>query len=304
MERERVTKGLSVVSDMGLDPRIHVFRAFFRAPGEYEGIEVDAYVVVTERYVIVCDTLLCPEDMETVMYAMRAELVGRQLLVINSHADWDHSWGNSYFIGEYAAPIIAHEYCRMRMLSEEAQAGINEYRQRFNIFDSVVLMPPTLTFKEQFTIHGGDLTLELLAAPGHHPDHIAVWIPELRLLLAFDAAEKPLPLIESKEGVQSMLSTLARFLSMQPHTVLCSHGKTTSISTIQENLAYLREIERRSRVLLKAGHPSPEKLERAALLINYPLDEVLTGASQPVEREFYAGAHNKNVRNIIEWLMD
>src|ERR1700730_12748028 len=172
--------------------------------------------------------------MAAVMDEIAGELAGRQLLVIDSHADWDHCWGNCYFTGAHAAPIIAHEHCRTRMLSVEAQAGLTEYQQRFSSFQHVILIPPTLTFTHELSIHGGDLTLELIGAPGHHPDHIAIWIPELRLLLAFDAAEKPLPLIEDAAGVQPMLTTLERFLALQPERVLCSHGKTTSIATVQE----------------------------------------------------------------------
>ncbi|MDQ2902213.1 MAG: MBL fold metallo-hydrolase [Ktedonobacteraceae bacterium] len=291
------------VPEMSGDARVHVFRRGFQgAAEEFEGMEVDAYLVVSERYIVVLDTLLCPEDVAFMMQTVSTNLAGRQVLVINSHADWDHSWGNAYFTGERAAPIIAHDHCLLRMQSEEARAGLTEYQERYAIFHSVVLVPPTVTFEQQLTIHGGDLTIELLATPGHHPDQIAAWLPELRLLLAFDAAEMPLPLIENAACAPLMFASLERMIALQPLRVLCSHGKTTSPEQLQANLAYVREIEQRCQTLLTKRRPDAAELEQGAALIDYPLDEVLATINEPVDRRFYGWAHDNNVRSIMGWL--
>ncbi|HLJ35748.1 MAG TPA: MBL fold metallo-hydrolase, partial [Ktedonobacteraceae bacterium] len=226
-----------------------------------------------------------------------------QLLVVNSHADWDHSWGNCYFSGEHAAPIIAQDYCFVRLQSDETLTELKDYRHRFPVFCNVQLMPPTITFSDHFTIYGGDLTIELIPAPGHHPDHIAAWIPELRLLLAFDAVEKPLPFMEDAASVQPMFATLERFLSLKPERVLCSHGKSTSPALVEGNLAYLREIERRGRSFLRTQAPTNAELEHAATLIGYPFEDVIAGNSEPVDAAFYSWAHDANVRHIVQWLM-
>lgn len=295
-----VAKNFAPVPEISPDERVRIFRSSFSATGEYEGMEVDACAIISERFVVIGDTLLCPADMAAMLQHLGDVLPGRQLLVINSHADWDHSWGNCYFSGEHAAPIIAHEHCRTRMLSAEAQEGVNEYQQRFTLFDQVVLQPPTLTFSHNFTIHGGDLTIQLIPSPGHHADHIAIWIPEISLLLAFDAAEKPLPLVES---VQDMRRTLAHFIALNPQHVLCSHGKTTSIAIVKENLAYLHTLEQRCRSFLGSKQPTSEELDRLPELIHYPLDEVIAGSAEPVDRSFYGWAHANNARNMIQWLM-
>src|SRR5579859_7172742 len=101
---------LYAVPGISGDERVRVFRRVFDAPGEFEGMEVDAYVVITDRYLVVLDTLLCSQDMATLMQMVQAEQAGRQLLVVNSHADWDHAWGNNYFTGERVAPIISHAH--------------------------------------------------------------------------------------------------------------------------------------------------------------------------------------------------
>src|SRR2546421_6958444 len=288
---------------MSADHRVRVFRRNFNGIEEFDGMEVDAYVVITERYIVVFDTLLCPADVSIMMQLVEDQLPGRQLLVVNSHADWDHSWGNAYFTGEHAAPILAHGYCFTRLQSEEASKGLLDYQKRYPIFQNVSLVAPTITFTQPLTIHGGDLTIELLPAPGHTTDHIAAWIPELSLLLAFDAVEKPIPFLENAEAVPSMFATLERFLALQPKRVLCSHGKSTNAALVEENLSYFREIERRSRNLLQRHHPTNDELEHASEIIHYSFDEVIAGSTVPFDRTFYTWAHDLNVRFLLQWLM-
>jgi len=298
-----VSKDVFFVPEMSHDPRIRVFRRVFNAPGDFEKMEVDAYVLITASYLIVFDTLLCPEDVHTMMQMVQDQLAGRQVLVVNSHADWDHAWGNAYFIGEHVAPVIAHEFGRKRMESEEVRTELADFQQRYPIFRNVKLVPATLTFNHDLAIHDGDLTIELFPAPGHHLDHIAAWIPQLSLLLAFDAVERPFPCIEDAAAVPSMFATLERFLTLHSERVLCSHGKTTSPEIVKANLVYLREIEQRCHKLLLQRRPTPQELEHAAELINYRLDEAIAGSTGEVDRTFYGSVHDANVRYVMQWLM-
>ncbi len=291
------------VYDLIDDQRIRVFRRYFSAPGEFDMMQVDAYVVISKHYVVVCDTLLCPEDAASMLQTVHGELSGRQLLVINSHADWDHCWGNAYFSATRRAPIIAHKLCRQRLQSPEALAELADYQARFATFQHVVLIPPDQTFTQRYTIHDDDLTLELLPAPGHYTDHLAVWIPELRLLLAFDAVEHPLPQIENAQGVRPMQATLEGFLALQPHTILCSHGKINSPVVVAENLAYVRQIERRCRLWLATNQTASVDTARAAILTDYPFTEVVAQPEQVEDPAFYRSAHEQNVDAVLQWVM-
>ncbi|HLI87654.1 MAG TPA: MBL fold metallo-hydrolase [Ktedonobacteraceae bacterium] len=298
---------VSSVPGMYHDSRVRVFRRHFSVPGEFDDMQVDTYAVISERYLIICDTALCPEDMATVMEELRGEPAGRQLLVFNSHADWDHTWGNACFTGEHVAPIIGHEECRERLLSDEARTELEDFKQRYTLFQNVVLTPPTLTFTSAFNIYGGDLTLEIFHAPGHCPDHCAIWIPQLRLLLAFDAVEWPLPGLRDANSFPMMIATLERFKALQPLHVLCSHGQTTRPQLIDENLAYLHSIEQRARALLLTHRPTPGELEQPSALINYPFDEAIAGTASSgaaIDRTYYGYAHDSNIRSIIQWLLN
>ncbi len=291
------------VPDMSTDERIHVFRRIFYGLKEFEGMEVDAYIVITDRHVVVLDTLLCPEDVSAMMKSVNGELRGRSLLCIDSHADWDHAWGNCYFTGENVAPIIAHEHCLTRLQSAEAHLELLDFQQRSATFKNVFLLPPTIIFKQSFTIHDSNLTIEVMHAPGHHLDQIVAWMPELRLLLAFDAVEKPLPIIEGVDCVPHMFATLEHLIALQPLRVLCSHGKTTSPDTVKQNLAYIREIERRCKSVLQKRQPGELELVHVSELINYSFDEVVGETTGTIDRTFYTRAHENNCQNILKWLI-
>ncbi len=289
--------------EMGTDERVRVFRRTFNDLKEYDGMQVDAYIVITDRHVIVLDTMMCPEDVSTMLQSVSSELHGRSLLCIDSHADWDHAWGNCFFTGENVAPIIAHDHCLTRLQSTETHNELLDFQHRSSAFKNVFLLPPTITFNQRFTIHDSNLTIQLLHAPGHHLDQIVAWIPELRLLLAFDAVEKPLPLIESVSCVPHMFTTLEQLIALQPQRVLCSHGKTTSPEQVKQNLAYIREIERRCKSILQKRQPGANELVQVSKLINYSFDEVVVLTTGTTDRDFYTQAHENNCQVIMKWLI-
>jgi glyoxylase-like metal-dependent hydrolase (beta-lactamase superfamily II) len=293
------------VSDLPIDPRVHIFRRLFSAPGEFDELQVDAYGIITERFIIICDTLLCPEDVQFMLQTLQDNLSGRQLLAINSHSHWDHTWGNSYFRSAEApeALMIAHALCAPSMNTPANLAFLQDYQQRFPLFKHVAITTPALAFTDTLTLDGGDLKLELLHTPGHCAEHCSIWLPELRLLLAFDVAESPFPTIGSADSVGDMLSTLEKLQALQPATVLCSHGQTSDPAILTDNLTYLRTIEERARLLLASQHPSDQQLEQASELINYPYAEVIAGNTASIDHNFYQEMHTQNVRYTLQWLL-
>src|SRR5262249_47505665 len=148
---------LSEVPNSGWDVRLRVFRA---------GDEVDTFALITARYVVLVDTMSTPELAEHILDRVRADVQGRQLLVVNTHADWDHCWGNAAFTmprGSTTAPILGHELAAVRLSGPEERETLARKRAEEPRFASVRLVAPTITFRDGLLrIAGGDLTLELL----------------------------------------------------------------------------------------------------------------------------------------------
>ena len=255
----------------GWDERVRMFRA---------GIQlVDTAVVLTERYAVLVDTMATPELAAEVVDRVRDALDGRQLLVVNTHADWDHCWGNAAFApgGPLRAPIIAHERTRERLRSEEARQTLEKKQSDSTSFATVRLVAPDVTFETGLRIHGGDLTLELLPTPGHTPDHISVWIPELRLLLAGDAAEHPFPYIGDPTTLSTLRTSLRKMAALAPLTVILCHGGTWDAGLLTRSIAYFDDLEQRSRTALASGVLPADWREREDLpeLLGLPYEAAL-----------------------------
>jgi glyoxylase-like metal-dependent hydrolase (beta-lactamase superfamily II) len=295
MEDANQQPRLTEVPNSGWDERLRLFRA---------GDEVDTGVVITARYVVIIDTMATPELAAAILEAVRPALAGRQLLVINTHADYDHCWGNAVFAtpgGVYPAPIIGHVRARERLRSVEARESLQQRQHKDSRFANVRLVAPTITFTDSLRIDGGDLTLELLPTPGHTPDHIAVWIPELRLLLAGDAAEQPFPYVEQAEALPTLRQSLERLAALNAATVIPCHGGTTDPALLTRNLAYFDAVERRVRSALASGLAAPGWRERAdiAEMIGFPFEQALEdlGADPAYsEDDMYRKFHRAAVR--------
>jgi len=291
-----------------------------RLRGFHCGDEVDCFALVTERYLIFCDTGATTEHATAIVASLAAEVSGRLPLVILSHADYDHAWGSAVFASDGALPatIIGHALTRERLLSSEAHDELAEKLRAEPRFGSVRLVAPDLAYNERLEVAGGDLTLELLHTPGHTPDHTVIWIPALRLLLAGDAVERPFPYVHSGAALPTLRATLARLAALDPAAIAVCHGGIADPALIARNLAYFDEVERRCRVALtrsptlaeqaqtNAGALGENRDEGAALelAVGLPYDEALRLAETPPEaaQAFYRRFHQSAIRATLAWL--
>jgi glyoxylase-like metal-dependent hydrolase (beta-lactamase superfamily II) len=291
---------LAEVPSRGWDARLRVF---------VSRDEVETFVLTTQRYLVVIDTTSLPSLSAGILDLVRADLAERRLLVVNTHADYDHAWGNATFAddGPHPAPIIASRLARERLLGQESRDRLDRMRQQDAAFEGVTLVAPTLTFAGDFHIDGGDLTVQLLATPGHTPDHVSIWIPELRLVLAGDAAEYPFPWIDTPAEVPILRESLRRLSALDPFMVLPCHGETTTPDLLTRNLAYFDELERRiveapERPDLPEDWLSSDELPE---LIGFPYEEALAlvGASPDDVSDTYRRFHLLATRSMVGWLL-
>ncbi|MGZ3582146.1 MAG: MBL fold metallo-hydrolase [Ktedonobacterales bacterium] len=304
------TQHAAEVPNGGWDSRVRVFRA---------GDEVDTFALVTQRYLILIDTMSTPELSAEVVALLASEREGRQLLVINTHADYDHCWGNATFAtpsSAYPAPIIAHERCLARMRSAAARASLERRQKADSRFASVRLVEPTITFDKRLHIEGGDLTLECFPTPGHTEDHIALWVPELRLIFAGDAAEHPFPHVDNGETLPILLRSLEHIAAYDPAVVLPCHGGTITPNLPARNVAYFATVERLTRAALAGGRVPPEAagwtepddqadIERLPELIDFSYEKALRqcGADVDSTPAFYRDFHQDAIKSTIGYVL-
>lgn len=251
---------VTLVPNTGWDERILVCR---NAP------LVDTFIVLTQRYVVLVDTMINPVTAEKLLaYAQPHVQNGRSLLVINTHADYDHCWGNQVFAA-YGVPIIGSRLSAAQFHNPDTANLLAQMQAAEpDIFNQVRLTPPTLQFDERLVIDGGDLSLELFLTPGHTIDHASLYLPEINTLLAGDAAELPYPMARTPEGVLPMCRSLQQLVTLNAQTVLYCHAPVTiGPRLLAGNLAYFRAVETAVRTALAQGISphQPEEADLAAL---------------------------------------
>lgn len=284
-----------------------------RLRGFHCGDEVDVFAVVTTRYLIFVDTSATPEQATRVIELLHEEAQCRQPLVILSHADYDHSWGNAAFTtgGALPAPLIGHALTRERLLSQDAQDELARRLAEEPRFASVRLIAPDIAYTDRLIIGGADLTLELLHTPGHTPDHTVVWIPALRILLAGDAVERPWPYVHSAADLPTIRATLARLAALGAEHLAVCHGGTSDPALITENIAYFDLLEHQCRAALDVDATLSSRMDGAEIdgealerLVDLPYEEALrrVGLAPEQAQEFYRRFHQSAIRSTIGWL--
>lgn len=291
---------VELVPNGGWDERILVCRC---------GTLVDTFIIVTERYLVFVDTLFNAASARALLAIAEPWRAGRQALAVNTHADWDHAWGNHMFAGPQApaqVPLVASRRCAERLRSPEAAARLAAMREAEpGRFDDVQLTPPSLCFDECLTIDGGDLTLELFPTPGHQPDHVAIFIPELRTLLAGDAAELPFPFVASATAMPQLRASLALMAALAPQTALYCHAPVDAgPALLGQNSAYFDLVEARCRAALARGVPAQLAPDAdVEQLVGFPFDEAIPAGHDPAALAgFYQPGHQGALRAMLEHL--
>ncbi len=87
----------------------------------------------------------------------------------------------------------------------------------------------TIQFERYFEFQLGNLTVQVVHTPGETPDHVSVWIPELRMAFPGDNFYISFPNLYTLRGTRhrpalDYVSSLDTVLSWRPEVVAPSHG--------------------------------------------------------------------------------
>lgn len=200
--------------------------------------DVRGALVLGETHALVWDTLTHPRDMAPLVPMIGA----RRLVIVYSHADWDHVWGTAGLPLE-RAEIVGHSECARRF-GEDVPETLEEKRaSEPGAWADVTLVPPARTFDRRLDIDLGGLTIELHHLPGHTPDCIVGLIPERGVLLAGDTVETPCPVLPADCPLHEWVAQLRRWEDDgRVAAVVPAHGPVGGVDVIARNVAYLQAI--------------------------------------------------------------
>lgn len=200
--------------------------------------DVRGVLISGEERVVVWDSLSHPDDMRF----FRPMIGERELLIVYSHADWDHIWGTAGLPCGKAA-IIGHTLCKDRFKSEVPRTLAEKNVDDPAHWQAVKLIPPTITFEKEYAVSLGRATLFLHHLPGHTPDSIAGFLPDQGILLLGDAVETPLPLVPAGSNLAGWIEELLRWQKdPRVRTVIPSHGAIGGREILTENIVYLQHL--------------------------------------------------------------
>jgi glyoxylase-like metal-dependent hydrolase (beta-lactamase superfamily II) len=205
---------------------------------------VRSHIIFAQNFTLVYDTLLGPLSGNWLARRVQQRAPEKPVRVLVSHSDWDHCWGNQSF----SAPIYSTALCAERMSGDFGRQELDSKRLEHPSYQAVVSTPPTHLLEGSTTWDGGDMTFQLLHTPGHRPDHLALYIPELKTLLPGDAVETPFALLDEhdpQQDLQQMLKTLTGLLALPVDWLLCNHAPAQmGNKLVAENLKFYQELKR------------------------------------------------------------
>lgn len=199
--------------------------------------DVRGAVIVGDDRVLVWDTLSHPRDMAGITKLA----VKKPIVVVYSHADWDHCWGTA---GLKPAAIVAHEACAERFASGSVQRKLDQFKRKEpGQYDEVVLIPPNIIIKDA-AIDLGGVSVTLHPLPGHTKDCLVAHIPEWGVLLAGDTVETPLPVMsKTKKLLPGWIDALSGWAANDAvQTVIPAHGLIGGRAVIKHTLRYLKAL--------------------------------------------------------------
>jgi len=195
------------------------------------GFQTSVYLIITEKRMFLCDTHVGPQSMEVIKEYIRTNhLEDKELIIFNSHSDYDHIWGNCAFKEN---TIISHHECLLRM-KEKANFDLEKLKHFTN--GEVVITNPNLTFTDKLCFIEDEI--EFIYAPGHTIcSSICVDLKD-RVVYVGDLIEDPVPyVIHYDTGV--FIKTLSSLKEYNQYTYLSSHSGIVNKELIDKNIEYL-----------------------------------------------------------------
>jgi glyoxylase-like metal-dependent hydrolase (beta-lactamase superfamily II) len=247
----------------------------------------NVYAIDAPGHLFVVDTFLGPEPMRDLRARLGEVGAGKPVVVFNTHADYDHIWGNMAFEG---STIIAHDSA-LKRIRAQGEEGLKQFKA--HMMGNVRLHPPNLVFRKRIAfVEDG---VEFFYTPGHTGDSASCFDSVDRVLLAGDNLEAPFPyvnLLNLKEYIQS----LEEYKRLGAETIIPGHDPPQRDSALLDaNLDYLRNVA--------SGHVDLGAMDQRQLSAHYPntvrLAELYAEKADKAKAKEYYGEALK-VLNLLE----
>jgi cyclase len=194
------------------------------------------YLINTENKLFLCDTHMGYKSMDVIKeYIKENNLSNKELIIFNSHSDWDHIWGNCAFEKEM---IIGHEKCR-RIMKQTGGYFLNVLGKYKN--GAVEIKYPQVTFNNKLSFE--DEGIEFIYAPGHTECSAICYDKKDSAVFVGDLAEEPYPTLIYGDW-DNYVKSLEFIKSLNPNFIITAHSGIVSENLVDENIKYIKDFIR------------------------------------------------------------
>jgi len=236
----------------------------------YQPLDVNICVVRGRDGLLVVDTRSSPVEAAQIEADLRQLGAGPVRCVVNTHAHFDHTFGNQHFgpgssldvpiYGHHLVPAHLDEYERPRLAAWHDGTGGEPARD----WGGMAITPPTHLVQSPQSLDLGGRDVELLPlGRGHTDNDLVIHVPDVRTWIVGDVVEESgPPMYGSGCFPLEWPATLARLLEeIDPSDVVVpGHGLPVSRDFVADQLADLARVAARARQLYDAGATVEEAL--------------------------------------------
>lgn len=201
-----------------------------------EPYKTNVFMIHGNDHVFLLDTFLGNEPMRKIrQYLEENRLDSKPLVVFNSHADYDHYWGNGSF---KSSMIVSHELC-LKRIEKESEESLKEFEGHRQ--GEVEIVAPNLVFSQRIVfVNDG---VEFYYTPGHTTDSASCYDHLDNVLFAGDNLESPIPYINVLD-FRTYKATLQEYLNREAKAVVCGHcEEVRDDNFVRECMDYVNRFE-------------------------------------------------------------
>ena len=198
--------------------------------------KLNIYVINGEEYIFICDTGFGSDSVNEILdYLKILDIPSKPFVVFNSHADYDHVWGNHVF---KESEIIAHELSP-EIFQKEGEEILKKYGEHKR--GEVILTPPNRLFKEKIVFE--DEGVEFYHSPGHTLESSSCFDHKEKILFVGDNIESPFPYVNFL-NLENYCDSLREYLTRNAKVIISGHDEVMfDEALILNNLLYLETIQ-------------------------------------------------------------
>jgi cyclase len=231
--------------------------------------------VLTEQGPVLIDTPVVPDEARDWRGQIeRLTNLDIAYLITTDH-HFDHAVGSSFLTRK----LICHEIAFRGIEYLQTPANLETqfmqffpelYKEKKEIFHSIEIVLPHITFSKELTLHMGDITLELSFVGGHSAATVMIYVPEERVLFAGDNVEEGQLSYSGGGRFAPWIEMLRRVEEMDIDTIIPGHGNPCDQRQASRIRRYFEEMRDRVRPFVAVGSTKEEVAQKVDMTDSLP----------------------------------